>query len=74
MGQIRDEILLGRIAEKLKEIRASKGLTLEEVYNDTNIHIARIESTKGNVSVSTLSVICKYFGISLSQFFKSINY
>lgn len=72
MPQIRDEILLVKIAEKIKKLRASKGLTLEEFYNDTGIHLARIESSKANISVSTLNAICKYFEITIRDFFKGI--
>lgn len=44
----------------------------EEFYNDTGIHLARIESGKANVSISTLSSICKYFNIALDDFFKEL--
>ncbi|WP_414635430.1 helix-turn-helix domain-containing protein [Agriterribacter sp.] len=70
MAQLRDKILLKRIAIVIKELRENEGLTQEAVYNDTNIHIGRIETAKANLSVSTLSAICKYFKISLSDFLK----
>jgi len=72
MAQIRDQELLQRIALKLKQLREKKGLSQEEVYNETDIHIARIETAKVNVSVSTISKLCGYFEISLSEFFKKI--
>ena len=43
----------------------------EEFYNDTGIHLARIESGKANVSISTLSSICKYFNIALDDFLRN---
>lgn len=73
MGQIRDEEILKRIAQKIKELRRINGVTQEEFYFDTNIHIGRIESVKTNITVSTLSEICKYFGISLSDFFSGLD-
>ncbi|MEI9933456.1 MAG: helix-turn-helix transcriptional regulator [Ferruginibacter sp.] len=73
MGQIRDDILLNIIVEKLKTLRQSKGVTQEEIYNDTDIHIGRIESRKVNITVSTLSKLCDYFEISLATFFKEIK-
>lgn len=73
MGQIRDQKLLQKIALVLKELREAKGLTQEDVYNDTNIHIGRIETANANLSVSSLSSICKYFKISLSDFFKKVE-
>ena len=72
MAQIRDQELLQQIALKLKKLREKKGVSQEQLYNDTDIHIARIETGKVNISVSTLSKLCKYFDISLSEFFKKI--
>lgn len=73
MAQLRDKILLKRIAIVIKELRENEGLTQEAVYNDINIHIGRIETAKANLSVSTLSAICKYFKISLSDFLKKVE-
>ena len=72
MAQIRDQELLHRIGLKLKQLREKKGLSQEQIYNETVIHIARIETAKVNVSVSTVSILCDYFEISLSEFFKKI--
>ncbi|HRN55056.1 MAG TPA: helix-turn-helix transcriptional regulator [Agriterribacter sp.] len=73
MAQLRDKILLKKIAIVIKELRENEGLTQEAVYNDTNIHIGRIETAKANLSVSTLSAICTYFKISLSDFLKKVE-
>ena len=73
MSQIRNTVLLEKIASVLKQLREAKGLTQEAVYNDTNIHIGRIETARANLSVSTLSALCKYFKIKLSDFFKMVE-
>jgi transcriptional regulator with XRE-family HTH domain len=73
MAQIRDSKLLQKIALVFKELREAKGLTQEDVYNDTNIHIGRIETATANLSVSSLSALCKYFKISVSEFFKRVE-
>ena len=73
MGQIRDSKLLQRIALVTKQLREEKGLTQEDVYNDTNIHIGRIETAKANLSVSTLSALCKYFKIKISEFLRMVE-
>lgn len=70
MKQLRDQDLLLDIAKRIKELREEKGLTQEEVYIDTQIHIARIETARVNISVSTLKTLCDYFDITLSDFFK----
>jgi transcriptional regulator with XRE-family HTH domain len=73
MKQIRDTKLLQRIAIVIKKLREESNLTQEDVYNDTNIHVGRIETAKGNLSVSTLSSLCKYFKIKLSDFFQMVE-
>src|ERR1700722_3992313 len=73
MAQIRDAKLLQKIALVIKELREAKNLTQEDVYNDTNIHVGRIETAKANLSVSTLSALCKYFKIRMSDFHKRVE-
>jgi transcriptional regulator with XRE-family HTH domain len=63
--------LLNFIAQRIKTLRTEKGLTQEDFYNDTNIHIGRIELAKRDISVSTLSKICDYFEISIKAFFEN---
>ena len=73
MPQIRDKKLLQKIALVIKELRNNMELSQEEVYNETNIHIGRIETAKANLSVSTLSALCKFFKVSLSEFHKRVE-
>lgn len=73
MGQNRDEILLEKIVDRIKQIRAEKNVTLEVFFYDTGIHLARIESQRRNVTVSTLKRICSYFDITMSEFFSTIE-
>ena len=73
MPQIRDTKLLQKIAIIIKQLREKEKLTQEDVYNDINIHIGRIETAKANLSVSTLSALCKYFKITLSEFHKKVE-
>ena len=71
--QYKDDILLKKAIGKLKALREAKGISLETVYNDIDVNIGRIESLKSNISLSTLARLCKYYKISLSEFFKSIS-
>ncbi len=73
MGQLKDAKLLQKIALVIKELRDARSLTQEEVYNDTNIHVGRIETAKANLSVSTLSALCKYFKIRMSEFHRRVE-
>jgi transcriptional regulator with XRE-family HTH domain len=65
--------LLNAIAKRIKQLREEKGLSQETFYIDTDIHIARIELGKVNITVSTLKDICNYFEITLSDFFKDVK-
>jgi transcriptional regulator with XRE-family HTH domain len=73
MAQVRNKELLWKIAERIRGLREERGLSQEKVYNETDVHIARIETAKVNISVSTLSKLCEYFGVSLTEFFKKIE-
>lgn len=73
MAQIRNTKLLTAIGNKVKALRESRGLTQEQVFNDTGIHIGRIENASADIRVSTLEAVCKYFKVSLSDFFKEIK-
>ena len=72
MGQIRNQELLNKIAHRIKKLREKTSTTQEQFYFDTGIHLARIETGKTNISVSTLDAICKYFNLSLEEFFGGI--
>ena len=71
--QLKNEELLHKIVVQIKLLREERSLTQEDVYNDIGIHIARIETGKYNVSISTLLAIVQYFELSLQQFFKAID-
>lgn len=68
-----DEILLMEIGKKLQKIRNSKGLSQEDVYIDTDLNMSRIEGGKTDIRLSTLLKLCKYYNISLEEFFRGID-
>ena len=65
--------LLLLIAQRIKQLREEKDISQEVLYLETDIHIARIETGKLNITVSTLQAICDYFKISLLDFFKEMK-
>lgn len=71
--QYQNDVLIKRIVFCIKEIRKNKNVTLEVFYFDTGIHLARIEQGKQDITISTLSKICDYLSISLSDFFKLVD-
>jgi transcriptional regulator with XRE-family HTH domain len=60
--------LLIELSKKLKALRQVKGVTQESVFNDTGIHIARIEQGKRDISYTTLRKLCDYFDVDLGYF------
>ena len=72
-GQLKNDELIKQIVLLIKQLREERDLTQEDVYNDTGIHIARIESARVNVSISTLHSLAAYFEISLEEFFQRIK-
>lgn len=65
-----DEQVIHKVIIAIKTMRKAKKITLEAIYFDTGIHVARIEQGKTNITISTLAKLCNYFEISLSDFFK----
>lgn len=61
--------LLINLSKRVKQLRKIKGVTQEEALNDTGIQFSRIEQGKRDVQLSTLQKLCRYFGISLNEFF-----
>ena len=59
--------LLRNLATKLKGLRKAKNVTQEQVFNDTGIHIARIEQGNRDVSYTTLCKLADYFEVNLSE-------
>lgn len=62
--------IVGEVVARLKQLRRDRGLSQMDVYIDTDINIARIESGHGNLSISTLADLCDYYRITLADFFR----
>ena len=60
------------IVNRWQRLRRARGLTLQEVYDATGIHVARLEASKTNMRVVTLAVLCQYYEISLTEFFQGL--
>lgn len=70
MAQYHDRELMSEVIQRIKNLRQVNGITQEDFFNDTGIHLARIESGKSNITISTLGKICKYFSVELRDFFE----
>lgn len=72
-AQIKDQALLRSTVDGLKVLRRQRNLTQEDFYNDTGIHISRVETGRVNITLSTLKTILDYYQVPLSVFFQQIN-
>lgn len=68
-----DYDLLQAVARKLKRLREAKGLSQRLVYIDTDFNIGKIEVGKTNITISTLSRLCAYYGTTLKAFFEELD-
>jgi len=57
------------LAQNLKKLRKEKKVTQADVFNDTGIHVARIEQGKRNISFTTLLKLAEYFNVDLNHFY-----
>lgn len=69
----RNDLLIRQIARRLKELRAERRLTQENVRFDLDINIGRIEVGQHSITLSTLAYLCDYYDISLEEFFRGIT-
>lgn len=68
----RDEDIMRKVARALASIREAHGLTQEDVYTDTGIHIAKIETGSVNITISTLHRICSYYKVTEVDVYLSV--
>jgi transcriptional regulator with XRE-family HTH domain len=73
MARNREKGFARAVVSRIKKLREQKGITLQEFYNDTGIHLARIESEERDLRIGTVKQICDYFGVSVTEIFKGIE-
>ena len=69
----RDIPLLELLACRFKELRVAKNVSQEKVYEDTGVHIGKVETARYNLTISTISRLCRYYGVSLEELFADIE-
>ena len=72
--QRRDEELFGLIKQRIKDLRAKNNYTQEFVSEITGLDIPHLECGRDFPSLTTISILCKFYGITLVEFFEPINY
>ena len=73
ISQERLDNALLKIAFKLRILRRKLGQTQREVSKATGQNIGNIEAGKLNIIISTLDLLCKYYGLTLVEFFDDID-
>lgn len=81
MPQHRNSDLLTGIAVVAKQLRDARDpspsqeevMTEIKIKTNISIHIGRIETAVTNISISSLSLLCDYYNISLSEFMKKVE-
>lgn len=73
MEKFYDEDLLTKMATAFRKLREEKDVSQETVYYETEINIGRVERALFNLKIGTISALCKYYEIKLSDFFKMVE-
>lgn len=68
-----DKELIEKIVERIKYLRDKRNVSQLDVYFETELNIARIERAKGDIKISSIRRLCKYFNITLEEFFNDIK-
>jgi transcriptional regulator with XRE-family HTH domain len=75
VNNLRDKELLEKLGQRLKDLRMQKGLTLEQLAYESEMELSqvhRIEKSKVNPTITTLSAIAKGLDMPLSELLKSL--
>jgi transcriptional regulator with XRE-family HTH domain len=75
VNNLRDKELLDKLGNRLKELRMAKGLTLEQLAYASEMELSqvhRIEKSKVNPTITTLSAIAKGLDVTLSELLASL--
>ena len=73
-GKRTNTLLLKSVAKRLKQIRLERGYTQEKVTDYTHVNIGLIELGHTNISITTLVILCNFYGISLQDFVREVVY
>lgn len=72
--QTRNDLLLKAIGQRLRQIRLERELSQEKVLFDADIYLTRIEGGRLNVTISTLTELCRGYQISMKELFTGLTY
>lgn len=70
---IRNDEAIHKIAGQLKTLRKQAGLLQKPVTHETGVNVGDVEAELTNLSITTLDRLCRYYGITLTDFFKELE-
>lgn len=61
------------VGRRLRQLREQLGLSQEKVQFRTGIYLAYVENGHRNPTVTTLIDLCRFYGITLEEFFAGME-
>lgn len=62
-----------RIAAKFTALREERGVFQKVVARATGLNIGLLETGRRNFTLTTLDRLCRYYGITLTEFFRELE-
>ena len=72
--QRRDTLLFDKIILRVKELRGIHGHSQEQLKENTGLDIANLEAGENFPSITSISILCKFYNLTLDEFFAPMNY
>ena len=69
-----DEKLAQLIVGRMKELRSERGYSQEYVVERTKLNLSQYEAGINSPSLDSLAILCKFYNITLDEFFAPMNY
>ncbi len=62
------------VAQRIRQLRYECGYTQEDVIDKTHLDIHRYEAGNSIPLLSSIVKLCRFFGLTLDEFFAPLNY
>lgn len=70
----KDPIFQKLLVERLQQLREASGYSQEDVIESTHLDISRYETGDSTPSLHSIIKLCRYYRITLEEFFAPIDY
>ncbi len=70
----KDDILVKLVAKRMRQLRIERGYSLEYVVECTRLDVPHFETGLSFPTLFSISLLCKFYDITLNEFFAPINY